>query len=545
MKKAAIYARVSSQKQKDEETIGSQVDKILSFSKEKGFEVPQEWIFKDEGVSGSTLRRASLENLRDLAFEQLFDTLFVLSPDRLARKYHHQALLLEEFKKIGLIVKFVNAPSSETAEDQLLIQIQGMFAEYERAQITERCRRGKKFKAQQGSVNALSTAPYGFRYIKKNNIEDAYYEIIDREAEVVRFIFHLYARERLSMAQIIKQLKEKEILSPKGNPVWCSATIRGMLKNHAYTGTAYFGRRVQSEGNLFRLPSRKIRLKGKPPRLCARTYKNIDECIPIIVPKIIEQELFQTTQELFLSNKALSPRNTKKPSLLQGLISCGSCGYSYKRNFSGRTTEYYRCKAPRDRCQNKGIRLKELDNMVWDSILNLLKDPNCIRKEVQQRLDEVKGDHIQKQQHTIKLQLQKLEKEKDRLLDAYQSECISLEALKDRMSTIKRRENSLKSECNKLSLNELSTSKLLEIKDAINLFSRELEESKKNIGIMEKQKILRMLVEEIVIYDEQILVKHVIPLEKKNSEVSFNKNACLTADCFNRPTDSLFTSSFL
>ena len=175
MKTAAIYARVSSDQQKEDKTIGSQTAALVAFASSHGYGVPDEWIFEDEGFSGATLVRPGLERVRDLVAEGQVQAVLVLSPDRLSRKYAYQVLLTEEWLRQGVETIFVNAPQSHSPEDQLLLQFQGMIAEYERAQILERSRRGKRHRAKQGEASVLSAAPYGYRYVRKTEDRAAYF----------------------------------------------------------------------------------------------------------------------------------------------------------------------------------------------------------------------------------------------------------------------------------------------------------------------------------------------------------------------------------
>ena len=189
MQVAAIYARVSSDKQKEENTIASQTAALIAFAREQGYSVPDQWVFEDEGYSGATLVRPGLERVRDLAAEGQIQAILVHAPDRLSRKYAYQVLLTEEFARAGVEVLFVKAPRNATAEDQLLLQFQGMIAEYERAQILERSRRGKRHRAREGQVSVLSGAPFGYRYVRKTDQMAAYYEVIEAEAQIVRSVF--------------------------------------------------------------------------------------------------------------------------------------------------------------------------------------------------------------------------------------------------------------------------------------------------------------------------------------------------------------------
>ena len=163
MTSAAIYARVSSKRQAKDQTIGSQVDALRAHAADSRLEVPQERVFLDEGHSGATLVRPALEALRDLAAQGCLDVVLVYSPDRLARKFAYQALLIEELARCGTRVEFVKGPRGDSPEDQLLVQFQGIFAEYEKAQLMERYRRGKAYRARSGSVNVLGGAPFGYR----------------------------------------------------------------------------------------------------------------------------------------------------------------------------------------------------------------------------------------------------------------------------------------------------------------------------------------------------------------------------------------------
>jgi site-specific DNA recombinase len=191
MKTAAIYARVSSDRQKEEQTIASQTAALLQYAEAHGYTVPSQWIFQDEGYSGSVLVRPFLERLRDLACEGSIEAVLIYSPDRLSRKYAYQVLLMEEFARQGVECVFIQSPQVTTPEEQLLVQLQGMIAEYERAQIAERTRRGKRYRAQGGLVNVLCGAPYGYRYVKKSENSTAFYEVIEEQASVVCQVYRL------------------------------------------------------------------------------------------------------------------------------------------------------------------------------------------------------------------------------------------------------------------------------------------------------------------------------------------------------------------
>lgn len=232
----------ASDQQKEEKTIASQTAALIEFARQESYQVPDEWVFEDEGYSGANLIRPGPPRIRDLAAEGQLQSVLALSPDRLSRKYAYQVLLTEELARHGVEMVFIKAPHSGTPEDQLLIQFQGMIAEYERAQILERSRRGKRHRAKQGEISVLSGAPYGYRYIRKTDESAAYYEIIESEADVVRKIFNLYAVEGLSIGAITRQLTELGVPTRKQKPRWERSVIWAILRNPAYQGRACFGK---------------------------------------------------------------------------------------------------------------------------------------------------------------------------------------------------------------------------------------------------------------------------------------------------------------
>jgi site-specific DNA recombinase len=271
MTSAAIYARVSSARQKKDDTIASQTAALRVHAEQLGVELCEAWVFQDEGHSGATLVRPGLERLRDLVAGVGVDVVLCFSPDRLARKFAYQALLIEEFTRAGTRVEFIKGPRGETAEDQLLVQFQGMFAEYEKAQIMERYRRGKAHRARAGSVNVLGGAPFGYRYVRKNQHTGARYEIVEHEAVLVIELFRRYADGGASIAELARWLSDSGVATRTGKARWDRSVVWGMLRNPAYAGRAIFGKTmvVHDSPGL----NRRARLDG---RATPRATKTVD-----------------------------------------------------------------------------------------------------------------------------------------------------------------------------------------------------------------------------------------------------------------------------
>ncbi len=269
---AAIYARVSSDKQREASTIASQTAALIGFARSRGYQVPTEWVFEDEGYSGASLVRPGLERVRDLAAEGQIEAVLVYAPDRLSRKYAYQILLIEELARHGVDTVFMQAPQAATAEDQLLVQFQGMIAEYERAQILERSRRGKRHRARQGQVNVLSGAPYGYRYVRKSDDAAARYEINHAEADIVRTVYDHYVGAGMSIGAITRLLNERGVPTRKQISRWERTTVWAILRNPAYKGTACFGKTETAPRQRI---TRSLRLRGGSARATVLTESGL------------------------------------------------------------------------------------------------------------------------------------------------------------------------------------------------------------------------------------------------------------------------------
>ena len=322
MSNAAIYARVSSARQKEQETIRSQTVALHAHAEQLGLDVPEQWVFEDDGHSGASLVRPALERLRDLVCQVPVDVLLVYSPDRLARKYAYQALLIEEFAKAGTTVMFVKGPRGDSPEDALLVQFQGMIAEYERAQILERTRRGKAHRAKSGTINVLSGAPFGYRYVRKSEHAEARYEIVAHEAAIVAELFARYADGGVAIGELARWLSGLGVATRTGKPRWDRSTVWGMLRNPAYAGRACFGKTMRTDQTAGL--NRTARLAGRAtPRHYTVTDRARSDWLEIPVPALVAEDTWQRVQRRLADNKRYAARNSRNPSLLQGICACG------------------------------------------------------------------------------------------------------------------------------------------------------------------------------------------------------------------------------
>ena len=523
---AAIYARVSSDRQKEQHTIASQTAALIAYAQTHGYTVPPAWVFQDEGYSGALLVRPGLEALRDLAAAGQIQAALVYAPDRLSRKYAYQVLLAEELARCGVELVFLQAPAGTTPEDQLLVQFQGMIAEYERAQIAERCRRGKRHKAHRGAVNVLSGAPYGYRYVRKTETSAAYYEVLEAEADVVRRIFALYTEQGHSINAIARWLTAAPIPTRSGTARWERSTVWGLLRNPAYAGQACYGKTVPHPRQRITRPLRQ-RTTG-PRRNSANRERPRQDWIAIPVPALVSEATFARAQEQLEQNKHHAPRRTLEPTLLQGMLVCRQCGYALYRT-STRTSKqkltYYRClgsdryrhlKGPG--CTNRPIRQDALDNVVWTEVLRVLDDPALIQAELERRRAVARtADPLRTRAEALRREQARLDKSSERLLSAYQEGLVTLEQLRQRMPELHQQSRAVASELEALELAAVDDARYVQLAETLTGFRAKLRARAETLEVRERQQILRLIVKEVLVGGDTITLRHSIPIPSADS----------------------------
>jgi site-specific DNA recombinase len=391
-----------------------------------------------------------LERLRDLIAAGGVDRLYVHSPDRLARKYAYQVLLIDEFQRAGVEIVFLNRELGRTPEDDLLLQVQGMVAEYERAKILERSRRGKRHAAHSGEVSVLSTAPYGYLYVRKQDGGgEGRFEIMLEEARVVRQVFAWVGRDRLSIGEVVRRLNQAGERTRTGKTVWDRTTVWGILKNPAYMGQAAFGKtrvgplqprlRAQRGGSL------------QPRRAYSTNDVPREEWISVPVPALVSDELFAAVQAQLEENRHQARQGQRGARyLLQGLVLCQHCGYAYygkpvsSSAAKGKVRDYayYRCigtdayRFGGERvCHNGQVRTDLLDVAVWQEVCALLEDPQRVEQEYRRRL--APADVTERS--GVESQLGKLRQGLARLIDSYAEGLIEKAEFEPRITRMRER----------------------------------------------------------------------------------------------------------
>jgi site-specific DNA recombinase len=453
--RVAFYARVSSEQQTEQGTITSQVAALEARIGGDGFHLEPDHRFIDEGYSGASLVRPALECLRDTVATGAVDRVYVHSPDRLARRYAYQVLIIDEFQRLGVEIVFLNRAIGLSPEDDLLLQVQGMVAEYERAKILERSRRGKRHAAHDGRVSVLSGAPYGYHYIGKHEGGGvARYAIDETEASVVRLMFQWIGRERLSIGEVCRRLRQQDCVTRSGKPAWDRATVWGILKNPAYIGTAAFGK---TRIGPMRERLRPIRGGVEQPRWPYSAYAVPEaEWLKVPVPALIDSDLFAAVQEQLAENRQRNRQNRRgQRYLLQGLLVCRRCGYAYygkaisPRAAKGKRRDYayYRCCGSdahrfggQRLCANPQLRTDRADAVVWQEVQRLLQDPGMIAAEYERRLHQAQHPDAERPDLvTAEAQIAKLRRGIARLIDGYAEGLIEKAEFEQRITGLRQR----------------------------------------------------------------------------------------------------------
>ena len=453
--RAAFYARVSTEQQTAAHTIESQLAALSERAKADGSPVPAERQFVDDGYSGATLVRPALDHLRDLVALGGIDRIYVHSPDRLARNYAYQVLLIDEWRRGGIQVVFLNRSLGQSPEDDLLLQVQGVVAEYERAKIMERSRRGKKHAAQRGSLNVMSNAPYGYQYVTAHDGGgQARFEPIPEQAHVVRNIFEWIGRERCTLGEVCRRLQRDGKLTATGKRVWSRQTVWHILQNPVYQGTAAYGKTHMMPRTRKSRPRPPRGRPAEPRRSKSAVTVDKQEWVLIPAPAIVDKALFAAAQEQLRENRSRARVGLRRPGyLLQGLTCCALCGYA----FYGKTTrqrgrghrlrdfQYYRCSGTDPYrfggeriCSNTQIRADKLEAALWNYVCEIIKNPGNL-EEALCRHDTAPRAVLLEDVDALKAQRQRLQHGIERLIDTLAEGLIDRDQFTSRMERAKTR----------------------------------------------------------------------------------------------------------
>jgi site-specific DNA recombinase len=515
--RAALYARVSTDSQQARGTIGSQLEVLRERVGAEGDEVVAE--FCDDGHSGARLDRPGLDALRDAAEAGLIERVWCLSPDRLARVYAYQVIVLDELGRHGVSVHFTDAPPlDDDPQAKLLTQVQGVIAEYERAKIAERYRRGKLFRSRAGEVLAWRT-PYGYRRQPRDAHGPARLVVFEPEAAVVRRIFDDAAHGGHSLREIVRRLAADGVPPPTGSRrIWGTSTLSRLLRNEAYIGRVYFNRTEA-------VPD------PRPGRRSKQVPRPREDWIPIAVPALIDEQTFQAAHRTGRDNSQWSPRRTEPGQwLLRGLVKCGVCGVGTNchkmRGRNGTWHRYYYCRnhdpikaggADR-RCTERNIRSDTLDEFVFDQVRIALLRPDVLTAGEQAlavRAPAPDDELLATELARLDRKLDATDTERRRLVDLYQAGLIELPDLQRRAADIEHRRRDLEQRRDTLTAQRHELTRDNQLRHRVRDFASRVLAVIDTLDFAQKQTLLRLVVEDVHVTGWHVQIRLRIPLDDK------------------------------
>ena len=509
----ALYARVSSDQQAEHHTIDSQLAELTARAEQDGHCIRDDLRFIDNGHSGASLIRPALERLRDLVALSAIDLVYVHAPDRLARSYAHQVLLIEEFTQAGTQVVFLNRPIGTTPEDSLLLQLQGMFAEYERAKVLERSRRGKRHRAQTGAVSVLSRAPFGYRYITREaGGGAARYEIDEEAARIVRQIFTWVGHERLTLAGVCRRLHDSGLPSPTGRRHWSRAMIHTHAAQPRLCGTGALWsppeRAVAAAASSAarpRWPAAAALAASARPARTAHQHRGASHCRrrPLCECRRAVGGEPQTQSRAACGRPVSAARPAGLPEVRLWVHRASPSGaVALLSLLRHRPQPLPRCVPVRCPAGRHG----SLDEAVWTEVCRLLDNPARVIAEYQRRLDAVQATPHRLELDALDRQLAKARRAIERLIDSYTEGLIEKPEFEPRLAELRRRTARLEAEAKAQQEADEQVRSLHLVIGKLDLFAAMVHDRLAGADWATKRDIICTLVKRIEVADDVVRV---------------------------------------
>jgi site-specific DNA recombinase len=526
--RAALYVRVSTDRQQHAQTIEQQVTQLRAWvAARDGWTVREEHIFRDDGHSGARLDRPGLDALRDHAARAAFDVVVVCAPDRLARNFVHQMVVLEELERRGVRVVFCDRPLRDDPHEQLVTQIRGAVAEYERTLIADRMRRGRQARLRSGQLLPWTRAPYGYRLHPERPRDPAALQIDPVAAVVVSELFAAYAAGGVTLHTLAAQLTARGVPTPTGRPIWRPTTVRNLLTNPAYKGQA-------ASGRLRTTPARQRKSALEPiGKGMSTTAHPSEEWITVPVPALVSAEQFDLVERRLAANQRSARRSTTHPYLLRGLVSCGVCRLSCSgvtRTATDTRYRYYRCLGKQARvssgrsrcCPARFIPATQLDELVWADLCAVLQHPELVAQALERAHSGawVPGE-LRRRQASLRSVRASVARQRQRLLEAYLAEVIDL-------ACFQRQDRGLAGQEADLLAREREVAaegeRLVQVSAIAQSTTQVLNGLRVGLGqasFEQRRQLVELLIDRVVVTDGQVEIRYVIPTTDHSTKTRF------------------------
>jgi site-specific DNA recombinase len=526
--RVALYARVSTDRQQQTQTIEQQVTQLQAYvAAQDGWTVAEEHVFRDDGRSGAKLDRPGLDALRDQAARAAFDVVLVAAPDRLARNFVHQMVVLEELEGRGVQVVFIDRPLSDDPHEQLVTQIRGAVAEYERTLIADRMRRGRQARLRSGQLLPWTRAPYGYRLHPERPRDPAAVTVDPAAATIVQELFAAYAAGGVTLHGLAERLTARGTPTPTGKPVWRPNTVRGLLTNPAYKGQAASGRRRTAPAR-----QRKSALEPVGKGVSTTTHPP-EEWITVPVPALVSDEQFELVQQRLATNQRCARRNTVHPYLLRGLVSCGVCRQGctgVTRTATDTRYRYYRCRGKQARvasgrlrcCPARFIPATQLDGLVWADLSVLLGQPRLVAQALERAHSGAwVPDQLRRRQASLQQAQASVTRQRQRLLEAYLAEVIDLTAFQRQDRTLASRQADLAAREREVIAQGRRLVEVSAITQSMTQVLQRLRAGLDQASFQQRRQLVELLIDRVVVTDGQVEVRYVIPTTDTSTTTRF------------------------
>ena len=524
----ALYVRVSTDRQQHAQTIEQQVTQLQTYvAAREGWTVREEHIFRDDGHSGAKLDRPGLDALRDHAARAAFDVVLITAPDRLARNFVHQMVVLEELQRRGVRVVFCDRPWSDDPHEQLVTQIRGAVAEYERTLIADRMRRGRQARLRSGQLLPWTRAPYGYRLHPERPRDPAAVQVDPVAAAVVQDLFAAYAAGGVTLHGLAAQLTARRVPTPTGKPIWRPTTIRGLLTNPAYKGQA-------ASGRLRTAPARQRKSALEPiGKGVGTTAHPPQEWITVPVPALVAAEQFDLVQRRLAANQRNARRNTTHPYLLRALVSCGVCRLActgVTRTATDTRYRYYRCLGKQAKvssgrancCPARFIPATQLDELVWADLCEVLRQPRLVAQALERAHSGAwVPQELRRRQATLRQVRASVTRQRQRLLEAYLAEVIDLDTFQRQDRTLSQQEADLRAREREVAA---QGERLVEVSGIAQSMTQVLQQLRVGLGqagFEQRRQLVELLIDRVVVTDGHVEIRYVIPTTPGSTQTRF------------------------
>jgi site-specific DNA recombinase len=519
MKRVGIYARVSSGRQEKEHTIASQLAALEEQVTAAGDAIDPAHRYIDDGWSGETLLRPGLDALRDAVLMGGVDCVVIYDPDRLARRFVDQQVVLEEIARRQVDVVFIHGGVARTPEEQMALGVRGIFAEYERAKILDRTRRGRLHRARGGAPPAWANPPYGYRRLRGERHQPGTIVIEECEAAFVREIFAWVGLEGLCLRRVALRLEQRGI-RPRTGKHWAPSTLGQMVRNRVYVGQAHHQKYETVEPE-----QPHDRLRYRRHRKSSRRRRPEHEWIGVRVPAIVDEALFNTTQQRLIENRRKTAGQVKHAYLLRGLLYCGVCErkmWGFGSDFgTQRERRYYACHG-RDRhalggeqqCPSRPVRGEDVERLVWEDLARWLQEPEQIATQLEAQRGTVRTvlDAYAAEQRRLAREKRALAESISRLVDAYQGGVIGLDELRGRRERLEETTQRCEAKLAELEQQHRHALAQRRVVDELEQLKLRLHKGLERCTWEDRRAIVELLIEKIEVAEPNLRVHYIVPL---------------------------------